>query len=113
MSTPENTPPPSNVVYHHHDYAQQTKKTSGLAITSLVTGIISLIGGFFFVVPPLLAVIFGHVALSSINKNHALDGKGMAIAGLVMGWLCIACWVIFFLFFGSLAAIGIASGAGN
>ena len=113
MNTPENTPPPANVVYHQHDYNNQPTKTSGLAVTSMIMGILSVIGGAFFILPPLLAVIFGHVAVGSCNKNRMLGGKGMAIAGLVMGWLCLAGWIVFFLFFGGLAALGIAAGAAS
>jgi hypothetical protein len=35
-----------------------------------------------------LAVIFGHVALSQINKSGGTQqGRGMAIAGIVLGWV--------------------------
>lgn len=60
-------------------------KTSGLAITSLVTALLCL-----GVVP----VIFGHVALSKIKRSMgALTGQGMAIAGLVIGYVQI---ILFF-----------------
>jgi hypothetical protein len=113
MNTPENTPPPTNVVYHQHEYGGQQTKTSGLAVTSMIMGILSVIGGAIFFLPPLLAIIFGHVAVGSCSKNRTLGGKGMAIAGLVMGWICMAGWIIFFLFFGGLAALGIAAGTAN
>jgi hypothetical protein len=39
----------------------------------------------------ILAVIFGHVALSQIKRSYgALGGRGMAIAGLVLGYIGIA-----------------------
>lgn len=58
-------------------------KTSGLAIASLVLGIL-----FFVPFAPLLAVIFGIIALVRVSKSKgALKGKGMAIAGLVLGCL--------------------------
>lgn len=60
-------------------------KTSGLAIASLVLGIL-------FVVPfaPLLAIVFGIIALRIISKSKGeLTGKGMAIAGLALGGLVI------------------------
>jgi hypothetical protein len=39
----------------------------------------------------LLAVIFGHIALSQIKRSMgALTGRGMAIAGLVLGYVGIA-----------------------
>jgi hypothetical protein len=56
--------------------------TNGLAIASLVLGII---GGVF------LAVIFGFVALSQIRKRPQ-NGRGLAIAGLIISGL----WVLIF-----------------
>ena len=54
-------------------------RTSGLAIASMVLGIV-----WIFWLGSILAVIFGHVALSQIKRSMgALSGRGMAIAGLV------------------------------
>ena len=63
------------------------KRTSGLAVASLVLGIISVVGGATILIPPILAVVFGHISVSTCNKKTHLEGKGMGIAGLVMGWL--------------------------
>jgi len=63
-------------------------ETSGKAIGSLVCGIL-------FVFPPsaVLAVIMGHLSLSEIRRSAGrLGGKGMAIAGLVLGYAGLA-WV--------------------
>lgn len=58
-------------------------QTSGLAITSLVLGCFGCLG-----VTAIGAVICGHIALSNIGKSAGrLTGSGMAIAGLVMGYL--------------------------
>jgi hypothetical protein len=35
----------------------------------------------------ILAVIFGHVALSQIQKDPSIQGRGMAVAGVVLGWV--------------------------
>jgi len=65
------------------------RKYSGFSIVSFVLGLCSL---FLFWIPilglviPILAVIFGFVALSKIKKNSELQGKGLAIAGLVLGF---------------------------
>jgi hypothetical protein len=76
---------------------QPATKASGLAVASLVLGIISLV--FFWLIFPivcaLLAIIFGHVAISAINRSSGwLTGKGMAIAGLVMGYIHIGFWIL-------------------
>lgn len=61
--------------------------TSGLAITSLVCGIF----GLFTFITALPAVICGHIAQSQIKKEKGRKtGAGMALAGLIMGYVMIA-----------------------
>jgi len=63
-------------------------ETSGLAIASLVLGILSFLLTCLTAVP---AVICGHLALSKIKRSGgSLSGGGMAIAGLIMGYVFIA-----------------------
>jgi hypothetical protein len=54
-------------------------RTNGLAVASLVLGIVWLCG-----VGSILALIFGCVALSRIKRTGE-GGRGMAIAGIVLG----------------------------
>lgn len=57
--------------------------TSGKAIASLICGIL-----FFFLPSAIIAVIMGHLSLSDIKRSAGrLGGRGMAIAGLVLGYL--------------------------
>jgi hypothetical protein len=59
----------------------QPPRTSGLAIASLVLGLLWLCG-----LGSLLALVFASVALSQISRSRGrLEGKGMAIAGMVLG----------------------------
>jgi Domain of unknown function (DUF4190) len=61
-------------------------QTSGLAIASLVTGL------FFWcwVIPGIVSIVLGHLALESIeNSGGAKRGRGMAVAGIVLGWVGI------------------------
>jgi hypothetical protein len=54
---------------------------NGLAIASLVAGIVMCIGS----IP---AVIMGHLALNRINRSGGTQGgRGIAIAGIVLGWV--------------------------
>ena len=55
-------------------------RTSGLAIASLV---LALALGPFGFIP---AVICGHLALRKIEKDMSLRGRGLAIAGLIIGY---------------------------
>jgi len=62
--------------------------TSRLAVASLVLGIL---GFLFSILTAIPAVICGHVSLARIKRSSgALSGSGMAIAGLVMGYMEIA-----------------------
>jgi hypothetical protein len=69
--------------------AVASRKSSGLAIASLVLGILSICAASVLTGIP--AVICGHIALNRINQsNGTIGGKGMAIAGLILGYLSIA-----------------------
>ncbi|MES2920485.1 MAG: DUF4190 domain-containing protein [Verrucomicrobiota bacterium] len=60
-------------------------RTSGLAIWSLVLGILALFSAGLTAIP---AVICGHLALGRIKRSAgAQSGGGLAIAGLVTGYL--------------------------
>jgi hypothetical protein len=52
----------------------------------------------------ILAVIFGHISLHQI-KQSGQGGKGMAIAGVVLGWIGVATLVAVIV----MVAIGAAS----
>lgn len=59
--------------------------TSGMAVASLVLGIIGVVGGWCtFAVPCILATVFGYVGMKH-TRGGARGGRGMAIAGLVLG----------------------------
>ncbi|HEU5345502.1 MAG TPA: DUF4190 domain-containing protein [Ktedonobacterales bacterium] len=73
--------------------------TSGMAIASLVCSLLGI---------GLVGVILGHLALNEINKSNGYtQGRGLAIAGLIIGYLQIAAAVVFILIF----IIGIAFAA--
>lgn len=67
-------------------YVVYARPTNGLAVVSLVMGILSwcllpLIGAA-------VAVFAGHAALSAIRRSGE-GGQGLATAGLILGWLQI------------------------
>ncbi|HEX4423874.1 MAG TPA: DUF4190 domain-containing protein [Terriglobales bacterium] len=66
--------------------ALASPKTNGTSIASLIFGC------FAFLFPSaILAIIFGHLSISEIRKSGGrLQGKGIAITGLVFGYLGIA-----------------------
>ena len=62
------------------------KKKKGLAIASLV---LSIIGGYPWAsTASIIAVVCGHIALYKIKKDpNVYAGKGIAMAGLILGYL--------------------------
>jgi hypothetical protein len=66
-----------------------------LSIASLCCGIAALIGFGFFLLPQIAAVILGHMALT---REPA--GRGMAIAGLVLGYVGVALTILVIVIFG-------------
>lgn len=55
-----------------------------MSVASLVLGLVGLPLCFLFV-PSLLAVIFGIVGLNQIKSDPTQSGRGLAIAGLILG----------------------------
>ena len=65
-------------------------KTNKLAVTSMVLGILWL-----WWLGSVVAIVLGHISLTQIRQsNGAQDGRGMAIVGLVLGYLGLATFVI-------------------
>lgn len=74
--------------YGQPGYGQQSGGTNGLAIASLVTGIL----GFLFITP-ILAIVFGIIGLSQAKKRGQ-RGSGLATAGIVLGVLWIGLFIL-------------------
>ncbi|QJU55349.1 DUF4190 domain-containing protein [Herbiconiux sp. KACC 21604] len=77
-------------------YAPAPAKTNTLGIITLVLGVLG-----FGLVP----VITGHIALNQIKRTHE-DGRGITLAGLILGYVTLAGWLAVALFW--IAAAGIA-----
>ncbi len=78
--------------------------TEPLAIWSLVLSIVGMVGCCFFTSIP--AVICGHIALSRIGKRSFVQGRGLALAGTIIGYVVTAFWALYLLFFGGMALFG-------
>ena len=83
-ATAANTPPPLRVA-----------QTSAGAVWSFVLSLISLLClGPLTGIP---AVICGHVSCSNIKKSQGtLSGGGLAVAGLVIGYIATVGWIMMF-----------------
>lgn len=68
-------------------------QTSGLAIASLVSGIVG-----WTILPfvgSILAIILGYMARNEIRQRPGeLEGAGLATAGLVLGWIAVGLTVV-------------------
>jgi peptidyl-prolyl cis-trans isomerase B (cyclophilin B) len=96
---------PQPQVYNNSPYSNSAPAapTNGLAITSLVLSIL--------VCTSLIGAILGHVALSQI-KRTGQQGRGLAIAGIAVGWAFSAFWLLFIIVPAIFAAIVGASSYG-
>jgi Domain of unknown function (DUF4190) len=95
-SGPPVAPPPGYAAAggYPSSYPGQQTRTNGFAVASLVLGIVA-VGLCFIVVPSLLAIIFGAVALGQIkNQPTIYTGRGMAVAGLVLGIVALLLLVL-------------------
>lgn len=86
-----------------------------MAVAGLVLGIVAIVLSFIpcigilAIIPAVLGIIFSIMGLSQAKKTG--QGKGMAIAGLILSILAIA-WVPIFvlIIMGGAAAAGAAAG---
>jgi hypothetical protein len=70
--------------------AAQTK-TNGMAIASLVLGIL-----WIWWIGSVLALIFGYVGKNQIDQSGGTQtGGGMATAGIVLGWIGVGTLILF------------------
>lgn len=75
----------------------QIRTTSPLAITSLIAGVLGW--SLLPLLGTLVAIVTGHMARAEIRRaGGILEGDGLAVAGLVLGWLAVALWVLGLLF---------------
>lgn len=70
------------------------QKTNSLAVTAFVVSLVSIVLPFLPIIPPLLGIIFGSAALKQIKKNKD-EGRGLAIAGIIMGAVSIFITLVF------------------
>jgi uncharacterized membrane-anchored protein len=64
-------------------YAQST---NGMAIAALVCGVVGIFA---------LAMIFGYIGRRQIDESGGrMSGRGMAVAGIVLGWIGLAFFVL-------------------
>ncbi|MET8812705.1 DUF1707 and DUF4190 domain-containing protein [Streptomyces sp. NPDC004549] len=76
--------------------------TNGKAVGAAVCGLLCLLTAGLTGIP---AIVLGHTARGEIRRTGE-DGDGLALIGLVMGWLSAAGWSVFWLLLIVAAAVG-------
>jgi hypothetical protein len=90
------TPPPAPQPYAPQPYGspgypqQYGPRTNALAIVSLVSSLVGLVVWFL---APLAGIITGHIALGQIKRTGEA-GQGMAMAGLIIGYVLMGLSVL-------------------
>ncbi|MEU3276805.1 DUF1707 and DUF4190 domain-containing protein [Streptomyces antibioticus] len=77
--------------------------TNGKAVGALICGVLTTMTLGVTGIP---AVILGHTARGEIRRTGE-GGDGLAIAGLVLGWISVAGWALFL----AIMLLAVASGA--
>jgi hypothetical protein len=81
-------------------------KTNSRAVAAMICGIAEF---FTFGLTSIPAVILGHTARGEIRRTGEA-GAGLAMTGLILGWLAIALWL---LFWAGVLVAGVALGHGG
>lgn len=90
---PPPPPPPQPTAPSYGAGAPSASKTNGLAIASLVLGIIPCTG-----ITSILAIVFGFIARNQIQQSGGTQqGSGMALAGIILGFVWIGISVIYWI----------------
>jgi hypothetical protein len=90
-----------------HGSGSDSAQTAGKAVAALVCGIVGL-----FVCAPvgIAAIILGNQARTEIaGSGGRLQGDGMALAGLIMGWIAVGLLILGVVIF----VIALAAAAGT
>lgn len=71
------------------------QRTNGMAVASLVLGIT-----WIYWVGSILALVFGYLGKKQIDESGgAQTGRGMAVAGIVLGWVGVGTLTLFIVLF--------------
>lgn len=81
---------------------ENSQNGRGISIAALVLGIVCLVSNYGRITCGILAIIFGSIGIKK-------DGNKMARAGLIMGIIGIAIWLLILIGWALVAWLGLAS----
>lgn len=84
-------------------------QTNGLAIASLCVSIASFV--FCLGLPGIVGALMGHSARKQIRNDPNQTGEGLAVGGIVVGWVAFALAIVGLLLFVGLIVLGVAVGS--
>lgn len=89
-------------------YRPPKQPSQGLALGSMITGIVGLVlGSCFGPIPGIIALVLGLTALSQIKKKpDEVGGKAFATVGVIFGAINIAFFLLLLIWFALAAAFG-------
>lgn len=98
-----NTPPPQapTGATPYRGQAARESRISGLAIASLVLSILGCFG-----ITAIAGIVCGHLARGRIRRDPSLTGAGLALAGLIIGYVALMLSIVWFIFVGINVAKG-------
>ena len=85
------------------------QQSQGLAIASMVTGILGIVVGCFGPIPGAAAIVLGWMALSRIKNSPATyGGRSLAIVGIATGAVSVVIYTLLIIWW--LLIVGVALG---
>jgi hypothetical protein len=87
---------PKTEITQTQNYELKKTQTSGLATASLVFSILSIILWPLGFIP---GIVCGHLARNRINKNPSIKGYGLAVSGLIIGYVFFGLFLFYILLF--------------
>lgn len=75
-----------------YGYPPPPRRTNAMAVASMIVGILWL-----YWIGSILALVFGYVARSQIRRSGE-GGGGMAMAGIVLGWVGVGVLIVLLIF---------------
>ncbi len=89
-----------------YGYGAPTRRTNVLSVVALVSSIVGFVLAWTWVlaVGVVVGVVTGHIALGQIKRTGEA-GRGMALAGVIVGWVGIGIGVLGIVLFGLFVAV--------
>lgn len=87
---------------------QPAAPRTALSTTMAHTNTFAVIAVILAFIQPIAGIIFGHMAMGQIKRNGD-SGRGLALTGLILGYIYLAFIVIFVVLYVSIIALAIGS----